>query len=188
IKDKRSLLGGHFAKSTSNFWLVPLRLFIGYHWLVEGWKKIQDGWIEPGNIFIVQTAADSSASQAAENAYASAPMLETPPAFYQWILDNLVSPVAFPLQVMVVFVEIGIGLALLAGLFTFLASLGSVFLTFNFILSAMAGPDILWYTFGSIALLGGAGRVFGLDYYVMPWLKKKYKNTKFARKSNLYIE
>ena len=188
IKDNRSLLGGHFAKSTSNFWLFPLRLFIGYHWLVEGWQKIQDGWIEPGNIFIVQTAADSGASQAAENAYASAPILEAPPAFYQWILDNLVSPVAFPLQVMVVFVEIGIGLALLAGLFTFLASLGSVFLTFNFILSAMAGPDILWYTFGSIALLGGAGRVLGLDYYVMPWLKKKYKNTKFARKSNLYIE
>jgi NADH dehydrogenase len=52
----------------------------------------------------------------------------------------------------------------------------------------MAGPEILWYTFGSIALLSGAGRVFGLDYYVMPWLKKKWKNTKFARKTYLLIE
>lgn len=188
IKEKRSLLGGHFSHSTPNFWLVPLRIFVGVHWLLEGLQKVNDGWLELGNIFIVQTAADSGASEAAAEAYASAPLLEAPPAFYQWILDNLIAPVAFPMQFMVVLVEIGIGLALIAGLFTFLASLGSIFLTLNFILSAMAGPEILWYTFSSIALLGGAGRVLGLDYYVIPWLKKRYKNTKFARKTYLMIE
>jgi len=189
IKENRSLLGGHFANSTPNFWLVPLRLFIGYHWLVEGITKVKDGWLEPGNIFIVQTAADSGASEAADAAqYASEPLLESVPGFYQWILDTIITPVAFPMQAMVVIMEIAIGLALIAGLFTFLVSIVSVVLTFNFILSAMAGPEILWYTFGSIALLSGAGRVFGLDYYVMPWLKKKWKNTKFARKTYLLIE
>lgn len=187
IKENRSLLGGHFANSTPNFWLVPLRLFIGYHWLVEGIKKVQDGWLEPGNIFIIQTATDSGATEAATE-YASEPLLEAVPGFYQWILDTLIAPVAFPMQAMVVVMEIAIGLALIAGLFTFLVSIVSVVLTFNFILSAMAGPEILWYTFGSIALLSGAGRVFGLDYYVMPWLKKKWKNTKFARKTYLLIE
>jgi NADH dehydrogenase len=187
IKENRSLLGGHFANSTPNFWLVPLRIFIGYHWLVEGIKKVQDGWLEPGNIFIIQTATDSGATEAATE-YASEPLLEAVPGFYQWVLDTLIAPVAFPMQAMVVVMEIAIGLALIAGLFTFLSSIVSVFLTFNFILSAMAGPEILWYTFGSIALLSGAGRVFGLDYYVMPWLKKKWKNTKFARKTYLLIE
>lgn len=187
IKENRSLLGGHFANSTPNFWLVPLRIFIGYHWLVEGITKVQDGWLEPGNIFIVQTATDSGATEAAAE-YASEPLLEAVPGFYQWILDTLITPIAFPLQAMVVVMEIAIGLALIAGLFTFLVSIISVVLTFNFILSAMAGPEILWYTFGSIALLSGAGRVFGLDYYVMPWLKKKWKNTKFARKTYLLIE
>ncbi len=187
IKENRSLLGGHFANSTPNFWLVPLRLFIGYHWLVEGITKVQDGWLEPGNIFIIQTATDSGATEAAAE-YASEPLLEAVPGFYQWILDTLIAPVAFPMQAMVVVMEIAIGLALIAGLFTFLVSIVSVVLTFNFILSAMAGPEILWYTFGSIALLSGAGRVFGLDYYVMPWLKKKWKNTKFARKTYLLIE
>src|SRR6056297_541961 len=187
IKENRSLLGGHFANSTPNFWLVPLRIFIGYHWLVEGIKKVQDGWLEPGNIFIIQTATDSGATEAAAE-YASEPLLEAVPGFYQWILDTLITPIAFPLQAMVVVMEIAIGLALIAGLFTFLVSIVSVVLTFNFILSAMAGPEILWYTFGSIALLSGAGRVFGLDYYVMPWLKKKWKNTKFARKTYLLIE
>jgi len=189
IKENRSLLGGHFANSTANFWLVPLRLFLGYHWLVEGITKVQDGWLKPGNIFIVQTAADSGASEAADAAqYASEPLLESVPGFYQWILDTLIAPVAFPMQAMVVIMEIGIGLALIAGLFTFLVSIVSVVLTFNFILSAMAGPEILWYTFASIALLSGAGRVFGLDYYVMPWLKKKWKKSKFARKTYLLIE
>lgn len=189
IKENRSLLGGHFANSTPNFWLVPLRLFLGYHWLIEGINKVKDGWLEPGNIFIIQTAADSGASEAADAAqYASEPLLESVPGFYQWIMDTLIAPVAFPMQAMVVVMEIAIGLALIAGLFTFLVSVMSVVLTFNFILSAMAGPEILWYTFASIALLSGAGRVFGLDYYVMPWLKKKWKNTKFARKSYLLIE
>ncbi len=188
IKENRSLLGGHFANSTANFWLVPLRMFIGYHWLVEGITKVKDGWLEPGNIFIVQIATESGATEASDAAqYASEPLLESVPGFYQWILDTIITPVAFPMQAMVVVMEIAIGLALLAGLFTFLVSIMSVVLTFNFILSAMAGPEILWYTFGSIALLSGAGRVFGLDYYVMPWLKKKWKNTKFARKTYLLI-
>lgn len=188
IEDKRSLLGSHFSKSTPNFWLMPLRVFIGVHWLLEGIKKVQDGWLEPGNIYIIQTAADSGATAADATEYASEPLLESVPGFYQWIMDTLIAPVAFPMQAMVVFLEIAIGLALIAGLLTFLMSLASIFLTFNFILSAMAGPEILWYTFGSIALLGGAGRALGLDYYVMPWLKKKWKNSRFARKSYLYIE
>lgn len=188
IKDKRSLLGSHFSKSTPNFWLMPLRVFIGVHWLLEGIAKVQDGWLEPGNIFIIQTATDSGATAAEAGEYASEPLLESVPGFYQWIMDTLIAPVAFPMQAIVVFLEIAIGLALIAGLLTFLMSIASIFLTFNFILSAMAGPEILWYTFGSIALLGGAGRALGLDYYVMPWLKKKWKNSRFARKSYLYIE
>ena len=55
------------------------------------------------------------------------------------------------------------GLALIAGLFTFLASVASAGMVVNFILCAMAGWDILYF-FGSIALMGGAGRTLGLDY------------------------
>jgi NADH dehydrogenase len=89
---------------------------------------------------------------------------------------------------MVVIMEIGIGLALIGGLFTFLASLASIFMALNFILSAMAGKEILWYIFAGIALMGGAGRAFGLDYYVMPWIKKWWNKTKFARKTYLFID
>jgi NADH dehydrogenase len=89
---------------------------------------------------------------------------------------------------MVVFAEMAIGLALIAGLFTFLASAASVFLCGNFIISAMGGWDILWFIFAGIALMGGAGRSLGLDYYVMPWLKKQWKKTRLARKTYLFLE
>jgi NADH dehydrogenase len=40
--------------------------------------------------------------------------------------------------------------------------------------------------FAAIALLIGAGRIFGLDYYAMPFLKKKWKNLRFVRKLYIY--
>jgi NADH dehydrogenase len=84
--------------------------------------------------------------------------------------------------------EVAIGLALLVGLFTVLASIGSLFLCANFIVSAMTGSEIFWHVFAGIAMLGGAGRAFGLDYYVMPWLKRWWSKTRFARRTYLYTD
>jgi NADH dehydrogenase len=35
-------------------------------------------------------------------------------------------------------------------------------------------------------MMGGAGRAFGLDHWVMPWLKKWWNGTRFARRTYLY--
>lgn len=191
-KEKRSMLGGHVSSKVTTFWLVLLRVYVGVLWLIEGINKVKDGWLNPNNIYIVQTAATSGASQAAEAGQAAAnavtPLLSQPPAFYTWFMDTFVAPFAFIFQAMVVMAEIGIGLALIGGLFTFLASLASIFMALNFILSAMAGKEILWYIFAGIALMGGAGRAFGLDYYVLPWINKWWKKTKLARKSHLFVD
>ncbi|MPN11075.1 hypothetical protein SDC9_158376 [bioreactor metagenome] len=103
-------------------------------------------------------------------------------------MDTVVAPNAMLFQTSVVIMEILIGLALIAGLFTFLASIASIGLTANFVLSAMAGYDILWYVFAAITLMGGAGRTFGLDHYVIPWIKKWWINTKFARERYWYFD
>lgn len=160
---------------------------------MEGVKKVQEGWLNPENIKIIQVAGTSGASEAwAEGAGAaaagSAPIFSEPWAIYQWFTDTIVAPNAFLFQSMVVLMEIGIGLALIAGLFTFLASAGSIFLCANFIISAMAGYDILWYVFAAIALMGGSGGAFSLDYYVQPWIKKFWKKTNFARANYLYFD
>ncbi len=200
IKHNRSFVGGHLSHRTHTLWLVPLRIFIGVHWLIEGIKKVQEGWLNPANIKIVQIAgttgasaseavATTAASQTAEAAAAyAAPILSSPPAIYQWFTDTFVAPNAFLFQSSVVILEIAIGLALIAGLFTFFASIGSIFLCGNFIMSAMAGYDILWYVFACIAIMGGGGGAFGLDYYVMPWIKKWWKSTPLAQKTYLYFD
>ncbi|AAM25616.1 NADH dehydrogenase [Caldanaerobacter subterraneus subsp. tengcongensis MB4] len=191
VKNNRSILGGHIAAHVPTFWLVLLRIYVGALWLIEGINKIQQGWLDPSKIFII-TASDVSGATANATSGATAvqtlqPLLKEPPAFYKWFMDTFVVPHAFLFQVMVVLAEVAIGLALIAGLFTFLASAGSIFLALNFILSAMADKSILWYIFAAIALMGGAGRSFGLDYYVIPWIKNWWKKTTFARKTYLYI-
>ena len=89
-------------------------------------------------------------------------------------------------QRIVVLVEIGIGLCLIAGLFVFIASAVSAGMTVNFVLCAMAGWDILWFTFGSIALMSGAGRTFGLDYYVMPYISNLVGNFWMGKRKPIY--
>jgi NADH dehydrogenase len=54
--------------------------------------------------------------------------------------------------------------------------------------SGMAAPEMIWYIAAGIALIGGSGSVFGLDYYVLPFLKKIWKKNKFVKKWYLYTD
>ena len=193
MKNNRSFVGGHLAHKTHTSWLVLLRLYVGVMWLLEGIKKVQEGWLNPANIKIIQVAGTSGASATEGAATAAAapvvtPIFSQPWGIYQWFSDTFITLNPFLFQSVVVLMEIGIGLALIAGLFTFLASAGSIFLCANFIVSALGGYDILWYVFASIALMGGAGGAFSLDYYVQPWIKKFWKKTNFASGSYLYFD
>lgn len=90
------------------------------------------------------------------------------------------------MQSFIVIAEIAIGLALIAGLFTFLSAGASVVLQIMFITTTGLYLNTFWMIFAGIAVLIGAGRTLGLDYYVMPWLKKSWRNNNFARKWYLY--
>ena len=179
MEDNRCIMRGHLSSKSNRLWLVPLRLYIGVLWLLEGLKKFVgegtwenhgikalfngnmvggDSWLKAGNIKMpfawLQTAADSGASASGEATTEFAtPILEKMPKFYEAIMQIFIPnpEIAVWFQRIVVITEIGIGLCLIAGLFTFLASGASAFMVCNFVLSAMAGWDILWFFFGSIA-------------------------------------
>ena len=197
IRDRRSMLGGHLSAKTPILWLAILRIYLGIIWLLEGIKKVQEGWFDPTKNFVVTMPSASNLPQQTADAVSNAtqvtqywpePLLKRPPAIYDWVMDTFIAPNHYLFQVGLVLTELAIGLALIAGLFTVLASFGSLFLCANFIMSAMAGKEIFWHIFAGIAMLGGAGRAFGLDYYVMPWLKNWWKKTRFARRSFLYVD
>ena len=156
-----------------------------------------DSWVKAGNVKMpfewLQTAANSGASAAGDAAGEAAtewvtPILSSVPGWYAAIMKVMMPTpeVAVWFQRIVVCLEIGMGLALIAGLFTFIFSVVSAGMVVNFILCAMAGWDILWYFFGSIALMSGAGRTFGLDYYVIPWISKLADNFWHGKKKPLY--
>ena len=81
----------------------------------------------------------------------------------------------------------GIGIALITGTFTFIASLASLALLANFALSTGLYPDVWWYIPAALAMLGGAGRAFGVDYYLMPYLMKMWRYVVRNRRIDLFL-
>jgi NADH dehydrogenase len=218
VPDRRSIVGGHASARVRLYWVAVLRVFTGAMWLIEGIKKVLDGWMNPDNIFLaaaadaetaatgavtaaadaatvatgavtaaadVATAATAAGAQAAPYA---APLISQPTGIYTWIMDTFVAQAPFAFQVLIVAAEIGIGLALIGGLFTFAAAAASIGLCLMFILGAMASREILWYIVAAIVLLGGAGRALGLDYWVIPWLKRWWNGRTLAKRTYLYID
>lgn len=116
------------------------------------------------------------------------PLLDQPLAIYTWINETFVASAPYLFQVMIVLAEVGIGLCFLGGLFTFPAAIVSIGLSIMFLIGALAGKEILWYMAVSIVMLGGAGRAFGLDYWVMPYLKKLWNKTPIAKKLYFFMD
>ena len=106
-----------------------------------------------------------------------------------WLINSVILPsegLQIFFQIFIVVAELLIGLALIGGLFNFLASSVSLGLQTMFLMSTGLYMHSWWMIFASIAVLIGGGRVFGLDYYVGPAMKKWWKNRKFVRKWYLY--
>ncbi|MFW5693804.1 MAG: FAD-dependent oxidoreductase [Alkalispirochaeta sp.] len=209
VKDRRSMFGGHFAWKIPVYWALPLRVFLGAKWLMEGIKHIGDGWLDPGSGSIFNPEADSillpgveladaasAATEWEENGEAAGeaaaaygePLIEAI-APYTWFAENVLSDapaLAFLLQAGVVAAQVAIGLALIGGLLTFPAAVVSIGFGLMFIASGWGNPELLWYIAASIVMLGGAGRGFGLDHWVMPWLKKWWNKQGIAKKTYLY--
>ncbi|MBF7097044.1 NAD(P)/FAD-dependent oxidoreductase [Alkalibacter mobilis] len=241
IKNKRSFVGGHFSKSSKNFWKLPLRLWLGYMWLVEGVVKISEGWLTSPKVIATMNAiagystggdggsaasgAAAETTTAASGAAAEATTAASGagggggeavadafdiPGIIQWavdhkpsgygaslmdapqfmldIMNNWMTPVEVPVQIIMVFAEILIGLCLIAGLFTFISSAASIAIGIGIIFTGMADSTMIWYITAAFALLQGSGSAFGLDYYVMPLLKSLWSKIRIVKKSYLYFD
>jgi NADH dehydrogenase len=106
-----------------------------------------------------------------------------------WFVNNLIIPndgVQMFMQIFIVVAEILIGLALMGGLFTAPAAAVSLVLQFMFVCTTGLYLGTFWMVFAGIAVLIGAGRSLGLDYYAYPGLKKLWKKLPFVRKWYIY--
>jgi NADH dehydrogenase len=106
-----------------------------------------------------------------------------------WFVDKLILPVdgvQLAMQIFIVIAEILIGLALIGGLLTTPAAAFSLVLQFMFLCTTGLYLGNSWMVFAGVAVLIGAGRSLGLDYYAMPALKKWWKKLPFVRKWYIY--
>lgn len=90
------------------------------------------------------------------------------------------------MQAFIVLAEIVIGVLLIAGLFTTPAAALSLVLQFMFVCTTGLYLGTFWMVFAGIACLLCAGRIFGADYYLMPYLSRKWKRIPLVRKLYLY--
>jgi thiosulfate dehydrogenase [quinone] large subunit len=133
---------------------VPARLYTGYFFFVYGLQKATGGFAGPG---LRQTLE----GWAAQTRY----------RFYIPFLQNLAIPYADVLAWLVIFGEIGVGLALLVGFASRFAALAGAFLCLNFLLASGARilsveQPVVFTVLLLTVYATAAGRALGLDAFL----------------------
>ncbi len=264
VKNRRSFLGGHLAAKVPAYWVVLLRLWLGFSWAVEAINKITEGWFDfsagsksgwmfskgvkqagydvvqalgsaaasatPGALDAVAQATTDAAASPVPDALAAATAVAGNAAaggtdalaaataevagtgtalvsktfldvkasvlatdnplvvwFRQTFMDGIFALLPFQFfQVMVISTELAIGLALFGGFLTFPVAVLSIGMCFIFTLSGLFAWNQLWFVFAAIVMLGGAGKIAGLDYWAMPWLKKRWNRLSGVKRLHWY--
>ncbi len=161
------------------FWLL-VRLYVGYEWLVSGWEKLTGHSIAIGKfgdpikggawVFSGHDGVAIKGFVTVALAQVSGPH----PAVQGWyaaFLQNFVLPNAGVFAYLVTFGEILIGLGLIFGFLTGIASFFGVFMNLNYLL---AGTISINPVLGALALLlvlaWRIGGYYGIDRYLLPLL------------------
>jgi len=202
IRNRRSFVGGHLSNRTPVFWLVPLRLFVGAYLVYLGYRRMQMGWLDtpvlqdmfydvagefrPIAPFPLTDISLFDYIRFSIHIVSDSMLLWFRSVPVNWFLQNVVLNNQMFFQYAIMAFEILIGLALIAGLFTTLSSVGVI--AWAAVVLSTVGLSIhqIWMPFAGIAFLFTAGKVLSLDYYVMPWLLKKWKNIPFVKKWYIY--
>ena len=123
-------------------------------------------------------------------AYGEQPMavIEKSPDWFTSIMKVMMPnmEVAMFFQKMMVFVEIGIALAIMAGLFTWLFSASTIVLVLTFCMSGMFYWVNIWFIPVAFALMNGSGRAVGLDRWVIPWLQRTLGKWWYGTPKSIY--
>ncbi|EIR3894239.1 NAD(P)/FAD-dependent oxidoreductase [Enterococcus faecium] len=159
---------------------------------------VASGASAAGDATTAASGAGASAGEAATQAahfglsyaYGEEPMavIEKSPDWFTKIMQVIMpnNDVAMFFQKFMVFFEIALALALIAGLFTWLCSATTIVLVITFCLSGMFYWVNIWFIFVAFALMNGSGRAIGLDRWVIPWLQRTLGNWWYGRPSSQY--
>lgn len=174
-RQHKPMLEAFITKKTMAVWLVPLRLFLGYYWFMEGLKKAQDGWFVTEMLAGRAPDVNSTASLTEEGHKVFRIVTDITPKWYEWIANTIILPNPMLFQYLIVITEVGLGLAFFTGTLTIPAAVVALGLNVNFLLSTGMYPESYWLIPAQIAMFADAGKSFGGDYFLMPYLMRQWR-------------
>jgi thiosulfate dehydrogenase (quinone) large subunit len=155
-----------FSNTRAGLFWLPIRLFLGFSWLVSGWGKLTgEGWIDGG----------SSLAAYWERAVSIPEAPGRPPITYDWYRDFI----QFLLDgnhetwfsFVIVFGEIAVGIGLIIGALTGVAAFFGALMNMSFLLAGTASTNPVLFTaaIGLILAWRVAG-YYGVDRWLLPML------------------
>jgi thiosulfate dehydrogenase (quinone) large subunit len=155
-----------FSKpETALFWIALLRMMMGLVFLTTWLNNLNEGLYSPDGLLRFFTQVF--------------PQNENPLAWYATFINGVILPIRAGFAPFQMITELLLGLALLAGFLTPLASLAGIFFLLNTLL-ATAGHDWLWaylMPIGILAVLHAtrAGRSAGIDAWLVERVSARWR-------------
>jgi thiosulfate dehydrogenase [quinone] large subunit len=138
-----------------------LRVYLGWTWLTAGWHKITGGFNASG--FLKNAVNNPIADKATgELVY---------PTFTAF-LNHFALPNVKLINILIPWGEFLVGLGLILGALTTAAAFFGLLMNFMFLFAGTVSTNPWMVLIGAIVFIAGANAgKFGVDYYLMPYLK-----------------
>ncbi|MFS0750195.1 DoxX family protein [Oceanobacillus sp. 1P07AA] len=152
-------------KVAAGLWTI-IRVYIGYVWLTSGLGKIMGGEFDASG-FLQGAVAQTGGEQ------------PTVQAWWGTFLETVALPNADLFTVLVMWGEVLVGIALILGLFTNFAALMGITMNFAFLFSGTVSTNAQMVLLTIFIIVAGANAgKYGLDRWVMPYMKKTWESRK----------
>jgi len=148
--------------------LVIVRIYLGYTWMVAGWHKLTGGFDAGG--FLKNAVAKPIADKATgELVY---------PTFTAFV-NNFALPNVKIINFLIPLGEFLVGVGLIVGGLTAAAAFFGLLMNFMFLFAGTVSTNPWMVLIGTVVFIAGtnAGK-YGLDYYLMPLLRKWFLHKK----------
>lgn len=160
------------------FWLI-VRLYAGYEWFTAGWDKLTGNSInittfghKVGNPWVFSSHDGAAIAGFVKGALAQASGVHSAvQGWYASFLQNAVAPHAAVWSYLITFGELAVGLGLLLGVLTGIASFFGLAMNLNYLLAGTVSTNpILGVLALFLILAWRIGGYYGVDRYLLPLL------------------
>ncbi|EIT86729.1 DoxX protein [Fictibacillus macauensis ZFHKF-1] len=160
------------TNSVASVLLTVIRLYIGYQWLMAGWKKIANGPFDATGFLqgaLKQTAGDHPAVQ----------------PWWGSVLENVIIPHVPIFNFLVAWGEFLVGIALILGLFTSFSVVMALTMNFSYLFSGTTSVNPQMVLLSLFLLTAGinASRI-GLDRWVLPLISHRTSKEPTMNRNN----